>query len=112
MGAFEMCSSSLTPVRPLDMIADKYYVKLKAGGSAEKIMLYAGENAPSMPFSVLKSEDMQWLTVSANKTNVTPDSEIELTLSASSASTGYTKIGAIVIRLQNGLSIPVTVLAE
>jgi hypothetical protein len=112
MGAFEMCSSSLNPIRPLDIIADKYYIKLKPGGSSEKITLYAGENAPTMPFVIRKSEDMQWLNVSANKTSVAPDSEIELTLSASSISTNYLKTGALIIRLQNGLSVPITVLAE
>jgi len=112
MGALEMCSSSLIPIRPLDMIADKYYIRLTPGGTDEKITLYAGENAPEMPFSIRKSEDMQWLTVTANKNSVCPNTEIELILSASSVSTNYRKTGAITIRLKNGLSIPITVLAE
>ena len=94
------------------MIADKYYIKLKAGGDAEKIMLYAGENAPEMPFTIRKSEDMAWLTVTSNVNSVSPNSEIELTLSASAENTDYLKIGMIIVRLENGLSVPVTVLAE
>ena len=112
MGALELCASSLIPIRPLDMIADKYYIKLKAGGNTEKIMLYAGENAPEMPFTIRKSEDMTWLTVTSNVNSVSPNSEIELTLSASAENTDYSKIGMIIVRLENGLSVPVTVLAE
>lgn len=112
MGAFEMCASSLIPIRPLDIIADKYYIKLTPGGGAQKIILYAGENAPSMPFTIRKSEDMQWLTVTANATALSPNAEIELTLSASSETTSYLKIGTFIVRLQNGLSVPISVLAE
>ena len=112
MGTFEMCASSLTPVRPIDIIADKYYVKLTPGDAVQKITLYAGENAPSMPFIIRKSEDMQWLTITANATEINPNAEIELTLSASSAVTNYTKTGTFIVRLQDGLSIPVSVLAE
>lgn len=112
MGAFELCASSLIPIRPLDVIADKYYIKLTPGGSAQKITLYTGENAPSMPFTIRKSEDMQWLTVTANTTAFTPNAEIELTFSASSEQTSYTKIGTVIIRLQNGLSVPISVLAK
>lgn len=112
MGALELCSSSLIPIRPLDMIAEKYYIKLKPGGSPEKLMLYAGENVEEMPFSVRQSGDMSWLTVSSNVNTVRPNSEIELTLSASAEPVGYNKIGMIIVRLQNGLSVPITVLAE
>lgn len=112
MGAFEMCASSLIPIRPLDIIADKYYIKLTPGSGAQKITLYASENAPSMPFTIRKSEDMQWLTVTANAASFTPNAEIELTLTATSEQTGYKKIGTFIVRLQNGLSVPVTVLAE
>lgn len=112
MGAIEMCASSLIPIRPLDMIADKYSVKLSPGGETLKIMLYAGDDAPNSSFTIRKSEDMQWLSVSANSTEICPNSEIELSLSASSASTTYRKTGAIIVRLENGLSIPITVSAE
>ena len=112
MGALELCASSLIPIRPIDMIADKYFIRLTPGGSAQKIMLYAGEHAPEMPFSIRKSDDMTWLSVSANTETITPNLEIELTLSASSVQTDYRKVGMIIVRLENGLSVPITVFAE
>lgn len=112
MGALELCSSSLIPIRPLDIIAEKYYIKLTQGGNPEKVFLYAGENAPEMPFTICKSDDMLWLTVSANTATIRPNMEIELTLSASSERIDYRKVGMIIIRLQNGLSVPITISAD
>jgi len=112
MGALELGASSLIPIRPLDMTADKYFIKLKQGNDNQKIILRAGKSAPEMPFTIYKSEDMKWLNVSANTTKVKPNAEIVVTFSAVPTQTNYAKTGTIIVRLQNGLSIPITVLSE
>jgi hypothetical protein len=112
MGALEYCSSSLIPIRPLNMIADKYAVKLSPGGSAQTVTLFVGDMPEDMPFTICKSDEMTWLTATASASTATANSEITLTLKASSVSLSYRKIGMLTVRMNNGLSIPVSVSAE
>lgn len=112
MGALEYCSSSLIPIRPLNMIADKYSVKLSPGGAAQTVTIFVGDIPEDMPFTIGKSADMTWLTATASTHTATANAEITLTLKASSTTLSYRKIGMVIVRMNNGLSIPISVLAE
>ncbi|GHU69706.1 hypothetical protein FACS189413_09010 [Bacteroidia bacterium] len=112
MGALEYCSSSLIPMRPLNMIADQYAVKLNPGGSAQTVTIFVGDISEDMPFTICKSADMTWLTATASTATAKANTEITLTLKASSTSLSYRKIGMVIVRMNNGLSIPISVLAE
>ncbi|MDR2627003.1 MAG: hypothetical protein LBC40_03100, partial [Dysgonamonadaceae bacterium] len=112
MGAFELCSSSLIPIRPLDMVADKYSIELTAG-TPEKITLFTRSNIPSGAFTIRKSADMSWLTVNANASQIAPNTEIELTLTAVKTTTlSGRQAGAIIVRMNDGLSLPITVFVK
>jgi hypothetical protein len=109
MGALELYSYSLFPIRPLDIVADRYYIKLKSG-KMERITLFVGKMESESRFTIHKSEDMSWLTVSADTDVIKPDTKIELSLSA--VKTTGKQIGMMIVRLTNGLSVPITVFVE
>jgi hypothetical protein len=106
MGAFEYGRSSLFPVRPLDISSDKYCVYLKEGVS-ETITLTIGKIEKDTPFHIRKSADMDWLTVVVESDRLQPDTQMKLTLNA--VKTGKRQAGMMLVRLENGLSVPVTV---
>lgn len=111
MGAFEYGSSSLFPIRPLSIESDKYYIKLKPGDS-ETITLSAGKLFQKENLTIYKCEDMDWLSVFSKNKTIETHSKTEIILEADNRKTNYQKKGMIIIRLENGLSIPVTVSAE
>ena len=111
MGAFERGASSLFPIRPLPIEADKYFVQLKPGAS-ETLTLTIGDLRQREKYTVHKCEDMSWLSVAPAKGEISPDSKTTISLEALDMATKYKKKGMIIIRLENGLSVPVTVFCE
>ncbi len=109
LGAFELGSSSLYPMRPVNIVSDKYQLKMKTG-TTETIKLKTGDIGNETSFRIAKSEDMNWFTVSCNTNIIKSNSEITLNVEASKSETR--PVGMFFIRLQNGFSVPISVVAE
>jgi len=109
MGALELSSSSLIPVRPIDITSDKYSIKMTCGVDS-KLTLNVGVMNQPTKFTICKSDDMSWLTVVANTDIISSNSTIQLTLKA--VPVDYKQIGMIIIRLENGFSVPISVSAD
>jgi hypothetical protein len=110
MGAFEYgAASTLFPMRPIDMQADKYFVVLKTG-RPQQISITVG-NEKSSGYRIRMNDDMNdWLQVDVSDTAVRPHTGIVLTLKATGR-VPYARNGMLFLRLDNGYSIPVTVMA-
>jgi hypothetical protein len=106
IGAIELGGSSLIPIRPISISADKYYLKIE-NGKPETITLNAGQIGGKHTFTVKKNEDMDWLTIEPVSGEVTNNSFTSIQLKAQK--TNYMQKGMIFIRLDNGFSVPVSV---
>ncbi|MDR3218006.1 MAG: right-handed parallel beta-helix repeat-containing protein [Dysgonamonadaceae bacterium] len=111
MGAFEFSSRYGIPFRPLDIRSDKYYVNLQAGVS-DKIILAVGAIPHPDHFTVYQSDDMTWLEVTPRSGEIVSDSSITFSLKARQTESKIKQRGMIIIRLENGMSVPVTVCVE
>ena len=110
LGAFEFGASSLFPKRPLDISSDKYYVTMNAEHPVETITLTIGEIGTQSDFDIRKDDEMSWLTVTPDVTRLKPHSSVKLTLTA--GTTNGKQSGVMFFRLSNGLSVPITVVAQ
>ncbi|GHU67679.1 hypothetical protein FACS189413_02900 [Bacteroidia bacterium] len=110
MGAFERGASSLFPIRPLNISSDKYYMELTESNPSATITLNIGNIGSETAFSIRKDDEMTWLEVAVDKSKIQSNSTLTLTLSASA--TNGRQSGMMFFRLSNGLSVPVTVVAE
>jgi hypothetical protein len=110
LGAFERGSSSLFPIRPVNISSDKYYVELTDAKPTEKITLTLGNIGSESNYSLRKNEDMDWLTVTGNLSKAQSNTSLELTLTA--GDTNGKQSGMLFFRLANGFSVPITVVAE
>lgn len=111
MGAFRQGVSSLFPMRPMDITADKYYVKL-THGQPQTVTLHIGDIKQKGFISIRQCEDMDWLTVKASSKKLQPHSTITLTLTSRKTNTPLKQIGMFTVRLEDGFSVPITVLSE
>ena len=109
LGAFEFGSSSLSPRRPVDMYADKYYINTRPD-SAVTVTITVGNIGAGRQFSLLTSNDMGWLTVTSSPAAgaIAANSTLTLTCTATELANSIQK-GMLLIRLDNGFSIPITV---
>ena len=109
MGAFEYGSPErLFPRRPVDMTADRYLVRL-SGKKTETITVKIG-NIGSCGFLVRMSEDMKpWLDVLPSAGKISSGDIVTLTLKVT-GDVRYKKNGMILFRLDNGFSIPITIM--
>lgn len=108
MGAFQTGAATLYPQRPLDISSDHYHLNISVG-STRTIKLTVGNVAES-DFEILKAEDMSWLEVTASDTKIRPNTTLSLTVKANPAQ--HRKVGGLLVRLKNGLSVPITVFAN
>ncbi|MDD4489265.1 MAG: right-handed parallel beta-helix repeat-containing protein [Paludibacter sp.] len=107
IGAFEYgAESSLIPVRPLNISANKYSVNLKLHNE-EVVTFKVGEIGSGNRIIVKKSNDMHWLHTELSTTEIKSNSVFTLKLKATEADSR--QIGMIIIRLENGFSIPISV---
>jgi len=111
MGAYEFNTSSLFPKRPLDVTADKYFIKLEYG-APQKISIKVGNLNKSNRIKICKSEDMSWIDIEVDSYDVNSNSEIILTLNAKNTCSQYINMGMIFVRFDDGLSVPITVFAK
>lgn len=110
MGAFEKGASSLFPIRPLNISSDKYYVNLTSDIPTQKITLTIGDIGQETGFTIRKDDEMSWLEVVPNKTKIQSNTTLELTLKA--PTTNGKQSGMMFLRLPDGFSVPITVVAE
>ncbi len=122
IGAFEKGGDmKFLPYRPIDMWADKYSVTL-TDDEVATIKVYTGDVKPGTKFSVLKNSDYSWLNILSEKTGILEaNSTFEIQISADLSEYlktdfyGYTfkdGNGMILIRTEDGYSIPITVYAK
>ena len=114
MGAFEIGGMKTLPYRPIDIYADKTHIELSSG-EVQKIKLTVGNIEEGMGYSILKNKDYTWLEVVEGDTKgtLTPNSTIEFSIRADLSKSIYTEgNGLVLIRLDNGYSVPVTVYCE
>ena len=109
MGAFEYGNPErLFPRRPVDMTADRYLMRLSEK-KTETITVKIGNIEPC-GFLVRMSEDMKpWLNVSPSTGEIKSGDIITLTLKVT-GDVKYKKNGMILFRLDNGFSIPITIM--
>ena len=105
MGALSAGASTLMPARPVDMEASQYHLDL-IPGKPETITITLHTIGGSHKYMVYKSNDMSWLSVDNTAGTVSDNTTVSIRLTA-----GENKVnkGAILFRLDNGFSIPVTI---
>lgn len=110
MGAFEYGASSLMPIRPLNVKANKYIVDFGSNGAVQEITFTVGDIGSTTPFTICKSEDMTWVNAVASTNTISPNSTFTIQFNA--GKTNGAQVGVILIRFPNGLSIPITIKAN
>ncbi len=101
MGAFEVGASSLIPMRPIDITADKYTAKLTSD-HPEIITLTIGKLPGTGVFQLRKSEDMDWLTAVPSTKTIKGNSTLKIKLSTRKS--GMDQKGLLFVRFANGWS--------
>ena len=117
-GAIEHGDSSMFPIRPVAISADKYFVELTgtAGGSTTPVdvVLTTGALAGLLGYEVRMNDTVDWLTMTPATGTLSANSTKTLTLSLQTAglSSGDKLEATILVKLENGFSVPITVNAE
>lgn len=117
-GAYEVGAGSLMPVRPVAVSADKYLVTLTAtanGGASTSVdvTLTTGDLAGAGAYVVRKNADTAWLSVTPASGTLSNNSTQVFTFTV--ATTGLSagqREAVVLVRLANGLSIPISVTAN
>lgn len=110
MGAFEYGASSLMPIRPLNVQANKYMVDFGSNGVMQEITFSVGDIGSTTPFTICKSEDMTWVNAVASVNAISPNSIFTIRFNA--GKTNGAQVGVILLRFPNGLSVPITIKAN
>jgi hypothetical protein len=112
-GAFEFGERTLIPYRPLKIIPDKYLVRT-AAGVTQTVTLSIGSlsGISTRSFSVRKSNDMNWLTVSPASGVLNENTNLTFTISSNPGAFSGSARGIFFVRLGDGYSIPISVVAS
>ena len=106
------------PIRPIAISTDKYFVELsgKVGGSSTpvNVVLTTAALAGSLAYEVRMNNTVDWLSVAPSTGTLSPNSTqmLTLTLQTASLSSGDKLEATILVRFDDGFSIPITVNAE
>ncbi|WFB37796.1 right-handed parallel beta-helix repeat-containing protein [Kiritimatiellota bacterium B12222] len=117
-GAIEYTDSSLFPIRPIAITADKYFVELSgtAGGSTTPVdvVLSTGVLGSALDYEIRMNNTVDWLSVSpaAGTLNSNSSHTLTLTLQTAGLVSGDKLEATILVKLENGFSVPITVNAE
>lgn len=118
-GAFEFGSNTLMPIRPVDITADTYRVSLNAVAGSYTDTVYVTLNigqieGGSTSYKIAKNATANWLNVSPASGTITSNSTLILTVSVdvNQVIAGVNRQAVFLVRLANGLSIPITVVAD
>lgn len=106
IGAFEFGSGTLTPVRPVKMEGDKYFL-LMSPDKAETVTITTGNIGGMHSYRIFKNADMEWLNIDKETGSISNNGTISFKLTASAGED--VRKGIIFFRLDNGFSIPVTI---
>lgn len=114
MGAFERGGAmKYLPNRPIDISADKTFFTL-TDKKESTLVFRVGNIEEGHTYKIVKNKDYKWLSVLSEQSGkLIPNSEIRVTLRADLDGHGYGDgNGMVLLRLENGYSVPVTVYAE
>tara|TARA_R100000027_G_scaffold391_2_gene475 strand:- start:5383 stop:8727 length:3345 start_codon:yes stop_codon:yes gene_type:complete len=117
-GAIEHGDRSLFPIRPVEIGADQYLVTLTgvAGGTTTPVdvVISTGTLGGSVGYTVRMNDTVDWLAVTPSSGTLVSDSTQTLTLTLQTAglSAGDHLEATILVRLDNGFSVPITVKAN
>ncbi|MDF3129793.1 hypothetical protein P0Y35_11350 [Kiritimatiellaeota bacterium B1221] len=116
-GAIEYTDSSLFPIRPIAISADKYFVELTgtAGGSTTPVDVVLSTAAlGTLDYEIRMNNTVNWLSVTPATGTLTSNSSQTLTLTLLTAglSAGDKLEATILVKLENGFSVPITVNAS
>lgn len=107
IGAVEYGTNELMPYRSINVAVDKYILDLSSGGKMVTVTL---TEEASLNYSIEKSEDLNWLTVSENGGTLNMGAFKTLTFTANKAKIRKREgNGLVLIRFENGYSIPISV---
>jgi len=113
IGAFEKGNAfKMLPNRPIDMWADKYRVDIADGGSAT-ITFHVGDVPQGQKYKLDKNKDYTWLEILSPVTGeLIPNSYITVNIKVNLLDYEFDEgNGMIMLRTEDGLSVPVTVYA-
>lgn len=110
IGALEYGSSSLVPIRPINIQADRYMVNFGNNGAVQEVNFSVGNIGNATSFTICKSDDMTWVNSVASETTIRPNSTFTLWFNA--GKTNGAQVGVILLRFPNGLSVPITLKAN
>ncbi|GHC01350.1 hypothetical protein GCM10007047_17260 [Cerasicoccus arenae] len=114
-GAIEYGDSSLFPIRPIAITADKYFVQLTgvAGGATTPVdvVLTTGALGGSLDYVIRMNDTVDWLSVTPATGTLSSSSTKTLTFTLLTAglSSGDRLEATILVKLENGFSVPITV---
>ena len=117
-GAYEIGASSLMPLRPIAISADKYLVTLSAvpqGGTSTMVdvTLTTGNIGGPIAYAVRKNADASWLYVTPASGTLSNNASTVLTFGVNTAGLSSGQREAVVlVRLANGLSVPISITAN
>ncbi len=107
MGALDKNSDGLIPIRPVGAVADKYTLSITNGSSAT--FTVRNTSGKAMPFTVETNDTGGTLTVSPSNGKLTAGGSVAVTVGANFETRNEGNNGAVFVRFEDGLSIPVLV---
>lgn len=113
IGAFQKEESSLYPRRPIDVTSDKYQVRINPQGNAS-FTISTGDVEDGLEYWVSMDKEVQhWLSTTTVRSPLLGNSTylIRLRASVPAEMTRLPK-GVLFVRFSNGLSIPVSLVAD
>ncbi|ABC31395.1 hypothetical protein HCH_04697 [Hahella chejuensis KCTC 2396] len=113
IGAFEYGVAKTIPVRPIKITSDAYRVELDAQ-SPETRTIKLSNSGSDTDFKVLINQHADWIKVSPSSGMISGDGTKDLEISIDSQKMGGSdsRAGAIIIKFDDGYSIPVSVYAD
>ncbi|WPJ95180.1 right-handed parallel beta-helix repeat-containing protein [Coraliomargarita algicola] len=117
-GAIEHGGSSLIPPRPIAVSADQYLVELlgEANGATTPVdvIVSSGALSGSLSYTVKMNDSVSWLSVSPSvgTLNANSSQTFTLTLQTAGLSAGDRLKATLLVKFENGFSIPITVNAN
>ena len=113
MGAFQSGTKTMLPYRPLPVSCDKFQINLKSGSKDTDIVTLTPDSGSnwSSKFKVMKNDAFDWLNVEPVNGTLEAGKKQDFKVGINTGKISGTAPlkGLFLIRMENGLSIPVTV---
>ena len=101
--------SNFLPARPVDMSADMYTLNIKPGQEAT-VKINVGNIEAGHTYSIMKNRDFDFIKIlndNTQNTELKPNSVIELKIMSEKVGKGV-----VLLRLDNGYSVPIVIYAK